>query len=240
MAKSKVTEEQIVEVLRDPQYTSERQRCLALGIMLGGFNMKRFDEIRQKYGIPKPEPGKGGKPRSLKAESALAPLLKFDDIQKGNRLIWRKKRLIVLSRNDEEIRLRRMDGSEYKLSRKQFEEGAAEYSLVPPEDLQCGPVKTYIDPSLKDRKESMDNPLPETIKPMTEDEHRQAHRIPECYVPGRPRRDYLDKISRLLDLMMPECRKNPLLRVDVKSIAKSIFDAGFEEELKEAGPVNVG
>ncbi|MDD4566194.1 MAG: hypothetical protein PHE79_12065 [Eubacteriales bacterium] len=49
------------------------------------------------------------------------------------------------------------------------------------------------------------------------------------------RREYLDKIDKLLDLMLPICRANPLLRIDVSNLAKSIMESGFDVEVREAG-----
>ena len=49
----------------------------------------------------------------------------------------------------ERLRLRRLDGSDYHLTRRQFEAAASEYAKVPHGDPQGSPVKTYIDPSLK-------------------------------------------------------------------------------------------
>jgi hypothetical protein len=305
--RAEVTEEQIIRVLRNPQYTSERQRCIALGIVPSGSQIKKFNTLRKRYGIPDPEPGKRGKAMSINTIAPAPAPLKFDDIQKDNRLMWRKKRLIVILKTDEEIRFRRMDGSEYKLSRKQFEETAAEYTLVPPGDPQGGPVKTYIDHSLKvgkavdavfgtaeithktDKKPATINPnLEECFKPapeltpeeraeleeiaealkaemITEDKVKEVFgiteevQLPKAEIPEPfkdedyvdsewgaaekeisdtvlRRREYLDKIDQLLDLMMPVCRLNPLLKVDVKNLAKSIMETGFNEEFrKDAG-----
>ena len=66
MSKSKITEEQIVKVLRNSRYISERQRAIALWSIPSGSHIKKFRELRKKYGIPESEPGKRGKPVSIK------------------------------------------------------------------------------------------------------------------------------------------------------------------------------
>lgn len=48
------------------------------------------------------------------------------------------------------------------------------------------------------------------------------------------RRDYLDRIDQLLDIMVLECRANPLLRMDVMAIATSMLNRGFDEEVRDA------
>lgn len=48
------------------------------------------------------------------------------------------------------------------------------------------------------------------------------------------RRDYLDRIDQLLDIMAPECRKTPLLKMDVMTIVISMLNRGFDEEVRNA------
>lgn len=68
-----VTDEQILEVLRDPQYTSEKQRAEALGITPNSGTNNRFRAIREQYGIPEPEPPKKpGRPKKVQAEPPSA------------------------------------------------------------------------------------------------------------------------------------------------------------------------
>lgn len=146
MANIKVTEEMIVAVLCDPQYTSERQRSLALWPTASGSHLRKFKELRKKYNIPEPEPGKRGKP--IKVERPPSTL-RYEDIRKDDRLMKGKKRLIVLAVKEDVMLLQKMDGATYTLSRKIFNATAGEYSKVPPGGPQAGPVKTYVDPALK-------------------------------------------------------------------------------------------
>ncbi len=62
MAK-KITDEQILEVLQDPKYKSEKERAEALGVKVGGTINNRFRAIREQYGLPDPEPSKRGRPK---------------------------------------------------------------------------------------------------------------------------------------------------------------------------------
>jgi len=134
-------EAEYVAVLRDPQYTSERQRCFALGVTPSGTVGKKFRELREKHGIPEPERDKRGGRRIGPADESGA--LRVDDIRKDDRLMYGKKRLIVLSVDDEGLRLRRMDGNEYRLSWRQFKANASQYTKVPAGDPQGSPVKSY-------------------------------------------------------------------------------------------------
>lgn len=149
MSKSKVTEEQIVKVLRDPLYTSDRQRALALGQTPSGAHTKKFRELREKYGIPQPEAGKRGRMAGQKKAENQPGALRFNDIKKDDRLMRDGKRLIVVAIGEQGVSLRGMDGSIKFLHRQDFEKNAGEYIKVPPGDPQGAPVKTYIDPTLK-------------------------------------------------------------------------------------------
>lgn len=146
---TKITEDQIVKVLRDPQYKSERQRSLALWPTPSGSHITKFREIRKKYGIPEPEAPIKGRPATREIPKSREAVLRFDDIRKDDRLMRGPKRLIVLSVDNEGILFRRMDGSEYRVTRKQFELTAQEYTKVPLGDPQGSPVKVYTDPSFK-------------------------------------------------------------------------------------------
>lgn len=185
MARSKLTEEQIIKVLRDPQYTSERQRCVALGLTASGSYSKKFQALRKKHGIPEPEPAKPGK--QVKRDEADA--LKFEDIQKNDRLMREGKRLIVVDIDAEKITLQRMTGSTFMLTKEEFESTGG-YIRVPAGDPQGSPVKTYIDSTLKASKPaSINQEFEKAVQEMVEE--NQPQRAEET-IKSEPEPDYID------------------------------------------------
>lgn len=152
---SKVTDQEVLEVLRDPGYKSDSARCIALNITPNGGIYKRFKRLRAEHGIPEKEkkkkpdikkPSKITFPKETKV-GAAAEMLKFEDIKKDDRLTRNGKRLIVVAIDDSAMTLQRMDCSVFTLTRTQFNNTEG-YSKVPAGDPRGGPVTTYrIDPA---------------------------------------------------------------------------------------------
>lgn len=306
MARTKLTEEQIVAVLRDLQYKSERQRAIALGATPGSGINNRFKAIRKQYGIPEPEPARIGRPKEAEASGSQTDIKLYDTLT--NNGVWYR----VIDVDVDGFIIKRTDnyGDPITVHKTDSLAGKTGYKK---RDLP--PVKTYIDPSLKNKPPAFGakpgdikidgtaiRDLPEEAKQKivahlaigggpkpeetpqpgsggagaTVDVTKPAPRFEEvdytdpdwgvtenparCADCGRvltpeerkyyefrcekcerrwmdvpddkvPRREYLDRIDQLLDIMALECRKNPLLKLDVMTIAKSILDRGFEEEV---------
>lgn len=157
MTKSKFTDEQILVLLRDPQYTSNRQIASALGkdTICGAFH-KKLTQLRKENGIPEPERKRGRKAGSTNNQTAKkevkdikppVPLntetLSFDDIRVEDRLLRNGKRLVVIAVSAEEISVRNMQEQILHFSRKYCEKYASEFTRVSPGDLKGAPVHTY-------------------------------------------------------------------------------------------------
>ena len=143
MTKSKVSDEQIIEKMMKLKNPSDRQIAIACGVTPNGSFSNRLREIRRNNKIPEPDRTRKGRPPAKDTD-----ILRFEDVRKDDRLMKGKKRLIVLAVKDDELLLQRMDGTSFTISRKTFN-ATAEYSKVSAGDPQAGPVKAYIDPSLK-------------------------------------------------------------------------------------------
>lgn len=257
---SKVTDKEVLKVLQDPGYKSDSARCIALDITPNGGVYKRFRRLRAEHGIAEPvkkkkpdmkEPPKTQLPEEIMGKP-IAQALKFDEIKKDDRLTRNGKRLIVVAIDDKEMTLQRMDCSFFTLTRAQFEHTEG-YSKTPSGDPRGGPVTTYyIEPGTEIAGGGPDlNQLPQTgsggggsnKKPLFEDIDYTdpawgvAKERPRCVDCRKELTDegrgYLDRIDQLLQIMVPECRKNPLMVVDVKAIAMAMLERGFDEEVRE-------
>jgi len=245
----KVTDEQILEVLRDPQYTSESQRARALGMGTGSTLNNRFKALREKHGIEQPATRKGGRPK--KGEPKVEErMVKFQEIIAGDRLLRAGKRLIVLKVEGDTVLLKRMDGSTFELTEKQF--NAAEYAKVPGGDPQGEPVTTYhIQPGTEPEifvgtsGGPMNAPQPgdggqgARTKPLFEEvdytdpdwgvAEPDEITIPIKLVAGN--RPYLNRISCLLDIVLPDCESGKQIVEEIISLAIKILDKGIREEV---------
>lgn len=268
----KYTDQQILAVLKDPSYKSNRQRAIALGTLPNGGMNRRINEVREKYGLPEPEPSKIGRPAKKKEDMGI---LKYEEIKKDDRLIHDKKRLIVLAIDSQEMTLKRMTGSTFVLSRKRFDAMAKDFKKLPTGDPQGGPVTTYYIPpgtevgdiniagtAIKDLPDEdkqgiishfvSGGPKPGEIpqpggggegwgtvvkrqvplfseEDYIDPEWGVIERAAEEMIPGG--RSYMDKINQLLDIMVVECREDPLMKLAAMTIAKNMLERGFAEEI---------
>jgi hypothetical protein len=246
MANKKVSDSALREAIKANPTGTYTAIAKAVGLATGGYTYRRIDKIRAE----------------LNGVKSTEPALAFSDIKENDRLLRSGKRLVVVTTDPSYIRVRRMDGSTETISRKDFSEHAAEYTRVPTGDPQGGPVTTYyIEPGTEPGKdapteltreertemEGILEGLKEEIEPkkplfepvdyidpewgVTEPEEPMDEiTIPIKLVAGN--RPYLDRISHLLDIMAPECRKTPLLKMDVMTIAISMLNRGFDEEVR--------
>lgn len=277
-------EAEYVKVLRDPQYTSERQRCMALGVTPSGGTQRKLQELRNKYGIPEPEPWKKG-PQKGSHIATEPEVLKFSDIRKEDRLIRDHKRLAIIAVTENDLTYRDMQERVFTITRGYFEKHAREFTKVTPGDPKGNPVTAYIDPAVK--KPAVDNPDFDTAvqdmvkgtkfeQVMARAKAEKSSRDDTRYMPtveslfvGPPkaappsidiemdpirddqmdpaylfdrmpdmereisetvigRRDYLDRIERLLDLMAP--LDDDGLRERTKLLCERILFMGIDGE----------
>ena len=128
MAKSKASDEQIIEKMMKLKNPSDRQIAIACGVTPSGSFSNRLREIRRNNKIPEPDRTRKGRPPAKDTD-----ILRFEDVRKDDRLMKGKKRLIVLAVREDELLLQRMDGTSFTISRKTFN-ATAEYSKVPAGD----------------------------------------------------------------------------------------------------------
>lgn len=233
MADKKVPDSALREAIKANPTGTYTAIAKAVGLATGGYTYRRIDKIRAE----------------INGVKSTEPTLSFSDIRENDRLLRAGKRLVVVTTDPSYIRVRRMDGSTESISRKDFSEHAAEYTRVPVGDPQGGPVTTYhIEPGTEPGKEAPTEltreeraemegileGLKEEIEPKKPLFEPVDYIDPEWGVTEQTAgRDYLDRINDLLDIMAPECRANPLLRMDVITIAISMLERGFEEEITE-------
>lgn len=241
-----VTDDQIVELIKSNPTMSNRAIAMELGMSVSGPTNTRIKQLRA----------------TINGEAPIGPTLNFSDIRVNDRLLRAGKRLVVVSAEESYIRVRRMDGSAESISRKDFSQRAAEYTKVPFGDSQGGPVTTYhIPPGTEPGKdapteltegertemEGILEGLKEEIEPkkplfepvdyidpewgVTEPEEPMDEiTIPIKLVAGN--RPYLDRISHLLDIVLPDCTANMV--DDTVDLAVAMLVNGIREEARHA------
>lgn len=154
MPNHKYSNEQLLELLKDPKYKSNRQIAIALGKKsIDGALNERLNQLREDNGIPKPS-GKRGAPVLPKAARNIAApkiqeidstykvpapppgteLLKFDDIRPGDPLLRNGKPIDVIGlekdkKSAEKDRLIIKDRFNYtdKVMRKYFDDNPGKF-----------------------------------------------------------------------------------------------------------------
>lgn len=135
--KSKIADEEIRKYINEGK--TNAQIAKALGVKQPNINV-RINKLRAEFGKLLPDPEQPAKPEALK----------FENIQKDDRLMLDGKRLVIVAVGTEGFSFRNMQGSIKFTHRKEFEKNIKNYTKVPPGDPQGAPVKAYkVDPKPK-------------------------------------------------------------------------------------------
>lgn len=163
MTKRKVSDEQIIEKLQDPSITSYRQVAQALGTTPSGEFNNTCRQLCKRHGIPEKIQKNGRKPAGGNQVSDTA--LKFEEIQREDRLMRNGKRLVVIATGDAGFSVRNMMEKIIFVSREDFEKDAAQYIKVPAGDPKAAQAETNKKPAfIRQDFEECFKPIHQVVK----------------------------------------------------------------------------